>query len=582
VIRRALLAAVLALLALPAAASAHATLLGTSPARGAQLKAAPAQVDFRFDESVEAAFGSLKVFDPQGNQVQQGDAFHPGGRGNHVAIKLKPGLKDGTYTATYRVISADGHPVSSGFVFSVGDAGPATKSVDALLAGGGTGRITNSAFAVVRAIQYGAIALGLGALAFLLLCWLPGLRTVAGGDAAWQAASDAFAFRTQRIIVAACFAGLLSGLAALVLQGAVGEGSTFWAAAKPEVVNEVLGTRFGTAWGLASLAWALALGAMAIQRPLPRLQPASVGATGLALPSPRVLALAVPLLALAFLPAMGGHTSVQSPVPLLLPANVLHVLSMSAWLGGIAVLVLALRGATSRLEPADRGRLLTAVVARFSTLAGVAIAVLLASGVVQAIVEVRTFPHLLDTAFGRAVLIKIVVALGIVSLGYVNRQRLLPALKRSDTPGRTGVLLRRTLTTELVLGAIAIGVTGALSTYAPSIAVSSGPYATSAVMGPLRLEVTVDPARVGPNQLHLYLFDRKTGAPFDETKEIRVTAALPEKGIAPIAMVPHVAGPGHFVVDGASLTVKGKWTMSVVDRVSDFDEYEAKFSAPIN
>ncbi len=576
-IRRALALAVLALAALPAAASAHATLLGTVPARGAQLKQAPPQVDFRFDESVEAAFGSLKVFDPQGNQVQQGNAFHPGGRGDHAAVKLKPGLKDGTYTATYRVISADGHPVSSGFVFSVGNAAPATKSVDALLAGGGTGPITSSAFAVVRAIQYGAIALGLGALAFLLLCWLPALRAVAGGDAAWQAASDAFAFRTQRIIVAACLAGLLSGLAALVLQGAVGEGSTFWVAAKPEVVNEVLGTRFGTAWSLASPAWALALVAMAIQRPLPRLQPASV-----ALPSARLLALAVPLVALAFLPAMGGHTSVQSPVPLLLPANVLHVLAMSAWLGGIAVLVLALRAATTKLDPGDRGRLLTAVVARFSTLAGVAIAVLLASGIVQGIVEVRTFPHLLDTAFGRAVLIKVVVALGIVALGYVNRQRLLPALRRSDTPGRAGALLRRTLKAELALGAIAIAVTGALSTYAPSIAVSSGPYATSAVMGPLRLEVTVDPAKVGPNQLHLYLFDRKTGAPFGETKEIRVTAALPEKGIAPISMVPHVAGPGHFVVDGASLNVKGQWAMSVVDRVSDFDEYEARFSAPIS
>jgi copper transport protein len=466
VIRRALLAATLALLVVPAAASAHATLLGTVPAQGARLERAPARVELRFDESVEAAFGSLTVFDPRGNPIRTGAVS---GRGARVAVKLPPDLKDGTYTATYRVISADGHPVSGGFVFSVGDGAPATKSVDALLAGGGTGRITTAAFAVVRAIQYGAIALGLGPLAFLLLCWLPGLRAVAGGDAAWQAASDAFAFRTQRIIVAACLAGLLSGIVALVLQGAVGEGSTFWLAAKPEVVDAVLGTRFGTAWGLASLAWALALGAMAIQRPLPRLRPASLGATGLALPPPRVLALAVPLVALAFLPAMGGHASVQSPVWLLVPANVLHVLAMSAWLGGIAVLVLALRGATTTLEPGDRERLLAAVVGRFSTLAGVAIAVLLASGVVQGIVEVRTFPHLLDTAFGRAVLIKVVVALAIVALGSVNRRRLLPALRRSDTPGRAGVLLRRTLKTELALGAVAIAVTGALSTYAPPI-----------------------------------------------------------------------------------------------------------------
>jgi copper transport protein len=319
-----------------------------------------------------------------------------------------------------------------------------------------------------------------------------------------------------------------------------------------------------------------------VRRPVPRLRPASVGATGLALPGARALALAVPLVALAFLPAMGGHGSVQSPVWLLLPANVLHVLAMSAWLGGIAVLVVALRSATVRLEPVDRTRLLAAVVGRFSTLAGVAIAVLLLSGVVQGIVEVRTFAHLLDTAFGRAVLIKVIVALGIVALGYVNRQRLLPALRAAGaTPGHAGVLLRRTLRAELALGLAAVGTTGALSGYAPSIAVSAGPYATNAIIGPARMEVTVDPARVGPNQLHMYLFDRRTGAPFQKTKELTVTAALPSKGIAPIALSPHVAGPGHFVVDGASLTPAGTWTLSVTDRVSDFDEYQTRFTAPI-
>jgi copper transport protein len=93
--------------------------------------------------------------------------------------------------------------------------------------------------------------------------------------------------------------------------------------------------------------------------------------------------------------------------------------------------------------------------------------------------------------------------------------------------------------------------------------------------------VTVDPARVGTNQLHLYLFDRRSGAPFERTKELRVTAALPSKRIAPIAFTPHVAGPGHFVVDGASLGVAGTWTFTVTDRVSDFDEYQTRFTAPI-
>ena len=56
----------------------------------------------------------------------------------------------------------------------------------------------------------------------------------------------------------------------------------------------------------------------------------------------------------------------QKPVAILMPANVLHVLAMSAWLGGIAVLVFALRAATSELAPEQRTPLLAGTVARFS------------------------------------------------------------------------------------------------------------------------------------------------------------------------------------------------------------------------
>jgi copper transport protein len=249
------------------------------------------------------------------------------------------------------------------------------------------------------------------------------------------------------------------------------------------------------------------------------------------------------------------------------------------------VLVLALRSATAELEPGARAPLLAGVVGRFSALASIALPVLLLSGVLQAIVEVRSFPALLDSAFGRSVLIKLMIALGIVALGFINRQELVPALRKAakdnTSPGRAGVLLRRTLRFELALGLAALAATGALSSYAPSVAESSGPYATTVNVGPARLEVTVDPARVGPNQLHLYLFDRKTGAAFEATKELRVTAAVPAKKIAPIELSAHVAGPGHYVVDGASLAVAGDWTITVVDRVSDFDEHETRFTVPI-
>src|SRR5262249_31952328 len=157
VVKRALAVALCALLFAPAVASAHATLEATVPARGATLDTVPAQVVFKFDEPVEASFGALRVFDAQGKEVQAGSAFHPDGPGPEIAVKLRPGLGQGTYTATYRVVSADGHIVSSGFVFTVGTGAAPTASLDQLLATGGkTGRITNTALAVARAIQYGA------------------------------------------------------------------------------------------------------------------------------------------------------------------------------------------------------------------------------------------------------------------------------------------------------------------------------------------------------------------------------------------------------------------------------------------
>jgi copper transport protein len=379
---RVTLVAALIWLAAPAAAQAHAMLEMTSPERGARLEQAPRQVVLRFDESVDASLGGVKVFDAHGHEVQSGAAFHLGGKGSQVAVRLARGLGDGGYTATYRVISAASHPVSGGFTFTVGDGPASAASVADLLKGQGAGPVTGTAFSVVRAVQYAAIAGGLGTLAFLLVCWLPGLAAVAGAGATWRAASAAFARRARLLLAASALVGAVAAVLGLLLQGAEGTGDPLWSSISGSVLSDVLSTRFGVVWTGALVAW-ICVGGCVLSRPatLPTLRPASVGATGLALPPSRagLVILAVPLGLMAFLPALSGHASVEPPVALLLPANVAHVVAMAAWLGGIAVLVLAVRSATSRLDTGDRMPLLVAVVARFSTMAGIAFAVLFAT-----------------------------------------------------------------------------------------------------------------------------------------------------------------------------------------------------------
>ena len=114
------LAAALALgLAAPATALAHATVESTSPSRGAALAKEPERVVFRFSESVETQFGAVRVFDARGRRVDRGATSQP--TAASAAVRLRPGLPDGAYTATYNIVSADSHPVSGGFSFTIGE-----------------------------------------------------------------------------------------------------------------------------------------------------------------------------------------------------------------------------------------------------------------------------------------------------------------------------------------------------------------------------------------------------------------------------------------------------------------------------
>ena len=144
---------------------------------------------------------------------------------------------------------------------------------------------------------------------------------------------------------------------------------------------------------------------------------------------------------------------------------------------------------------------------------------ILLTGIGQAYAYVRHLDNLLDTPYGRAVLIKFVLLVGLlIPLGAYNRYRSVPRLEQiaagGEAPGRAGLLLRRALRGEVALIVVVLGVTAALAGYAPATAVQSGPFSGSASLGPAELEMTVDPARVGSNQVHLYLFDASSGAQF--------------------------------------------------------------------
>jgi copper transport protein len=577
------------------AAWGHAQLLGTSPASGATVQTEPQQVIFQFNQAVGGTLGAVRVYDAQGNQVDDLNVSHPYGRESWMGVGLKPGVPDGTYTATYRVISADTHIVYGGMVFNIGHAGAAPRlTVAGLIARNKSGKVTEVAFGVVRGLNYLSLALILGGLAFLFVAWLPGLTSVAGSEPRWLLASRVFAARLERLLVVAIVLGVAVSALGVLLQGASAAGVSLWASLKGAIIDNTLHSRFGEVWGLRAIDWALLgglfLAAKALRREtVPVLSPTTVDGDPAALTSPPprwIIALfGVGAAYLAVTPALAGHASIESPVAIFFPADVLHVLAMSVWVGGIACLLLVLPGATRQLQGTERSRLLLATLARFSPLALASVIVIATTGVVQAYINVRSFDALFHTTYGALILVKIALLLSLIGLGWVNRERVIPALRHlvgvGQAPGGVGVLARRSMRGELTLMLSVLGVTAALISYAPPIDAASGPFSTTTTIGPAVLEMTVEPARVGLNTIHLYLIDAKTGTQFVATKELHVTADLPSKGIGALPLQANLSGPGHYTLNAAQLTPGGTWEIQITDRISDFQEYTKTVKVPI-
>jgi copper transport protein len=576
-------------------ASAHAQLLGSSPESGSTVATQPAEVVFKFNQNVGGTLGAVRVYNAKGEEVDNLDVSHPQGQEHWMGVGLKPGLPDGTYTATYRVISADTHIVYGGLVFNIGHAGAAPAvTVAGLIARNKSGKVTEVAFGVIHGLDYVSIALLLGGLAFLIVAWLPGLVAVAGTEREWLLAARMFAKRMKWLLIEAVVLGFLVSVLGILLQGASAAGVSLWSSLKSTVLESTLESRFGKVWGLRAIDW-LALGILlAAGSVLARSAERKVSAeasdadavTLAARPPGWLLGLiAVCAAYLAATPALSGHASIQSPTVVFFASEVLHVLAASVWVGGIACLLFALPAATKQLDRPQRSRLLLATLVRFSPMALAAVIVIALTGVVQAYIDVRSLHGLFHTTYGALIIVKIILLLCLIGLGWISRERVIPAFKRIAGAGRppaaAGVLARRTMRGELALMLGVFAVTAALISYAPPIDAASGPFSTNTTLGPAELEMTVEPAKVGLNTVHLYLINADNGTQFTATKELVAKASLPSKGIGPLPLQTTPAGPGHYILSSAVLSPGGTWEIQITDRISEFEAFTRTVKVPI-
>ena len=575
--------------ALPAA-WAHAQLLGTSPVSGSTVKVQPKEVIFEFNQNVGGTLGAVRVYDAQGNEVDDLDVSHPDGNEHWMGVGLKPHLPDGTYTGTYRVISADTHIVYGGLVFNIGHAGAAPKfTVAGLIGKNKSGKVTEVAFGVVRGLNYLTLALMVGGLVFLFFAWIPGLAAVAGAEERWSLASRVFASRLGRLFAVAIVLGVLVSVLGVLLQGASAAGVSLWASLKSSIIENTLESRFGKVWGLRAIDWmllgAVLLAARAMGRdaiPTLRSRPRADAGRRRRCRHPSARARSLALLAigalyLAITPALAVTRASRAPSRCSSPPTCCTCWRAASGSEASPVCCSRCRAPRAGSRAPSAAGCCSRTLARFSPIALGAVVVIAVTGVIQAYIDVRSFHGLLHTTYGALIIVKVVLLRCLIGFGWVNRERVIPALKRlvgdGRSPGGIGALARRTMRGELALMLCVFGVTAALISYAPPIDAATGPFSVNTSIGPAELEMTVEPAKVGLNTIHLYLDRRQDRRQFTATKELTATAKLPSKGIGPLPLKPIVAGPGHYILNSAVLSPGGTWEIEITDRVSEFEQF---------
>ncbi|GAA1151163.1 copper resistance protein CopC [Streptomyces hebeiensis] len=617
--------------ALSGTASAHAALTGSTPADGAVVATAPKDITLTFSEQVAMGDNSIRVLDPDSKRVDAAKIRDlSDGATVRYAVDLRSGLSDGTYTVAWRAVSADSHPVSGAFTFSIGAPSKTAAPMPTEQAGGG---LVGALYDIARYVSYAGFVLLVGGAAFVLGCWRRG----------------ASVRPLQRLVVQGWLALTGGTLVLLLLRNPYTNSGKLGDAFDLAGLQEVLTTKTGAALvsrllllGAAALFVAVLFGAYAkreeSQDESERKEAGDL-TLGLALGGTVVAA------GIAGTWALAEHASTGLQPALAMPVDVLHLLAVAAWLGGLTALLVSLYRA-----PSIEG----AAVRRFSRVAFISVVVLAVTGLYQSWRQVGSWSALWNTSYGQLLLVKVALVALLVGIAWFSRRwtgRLgEPPAKAEDgaaeddgreagagketgpeitttatttatatvvtdsdratqlarqeaalasarqkrmrdaDPGRTG--LRRSVLAEAGVAVVLLAVTTGLTGTEPgrtaereAAGAADGGTAAVANQGPLdvrlpfdtggpngkgTIRLTLDPATSGPNVMKV-LTDGPDGKPLD-TPEVRVAFTLTAKKIGPLPIVPERAAPGRWTADPVLLPMPGDWRLQVTVRTSDIDQ----------
>ena len=540
----AVLAALTALALVAAPTGAHANLVRASPSPGTSVDPAPLVVYAEFSEAIDLGYSSLEVLDVNGQPVTTGPTeADPTSR----AAMLVPvaDLADGTYVVVWRTLSViDGHVIRGSFAFGVGE--PVAADVAVAVAS-----IESSpAAAVSRWLLFMGVALLIGAPVQVMV------------------QRRGSTLERQRSVKRRA-ALLLLGAGLLALAGQVGLLGTQILVLGRDSLLAGFGDVFGAGqWGALWIARTVALAVALILAD--RASSSEAGGRRSVIEFAGI-GLAGGVMAATI--SLGSHAAALMDVAPALVADLIHLLAVGAWVGGLPVLLLVVWEARTLRPGRSAAAELTEGAARFSAVATVAVGLIVVTGVYSAWLQVVEPERLWRTEYGVLLVAKVALVVPLLALGGANLAWTRPRLAAGTAGARAAKALRTLVAAEIVLAVAVLLVVGFLTEREPARQVSGDvPLAVegAAASGDTRVRVRVVPGRPGPNTLEVDVVSREGGRTADADVELQLRYLDTDLGATVERPVRNE--DGVFAVETDAFTLAGAWqVLAIVRQPGAFD-----------
>jgi copper transport protein len=529
-------------------ARAHALFVRSNPAANAVLAVPPVQVEIFFSEPLEEKLSSIQVFDSNSIRVDVGDVRVDPTDPTRLTVSLHS-LSEGVYTVTWKAVSSvDGHQTVGTFPFAVGNAN--ASAVNAIQQSTSF-RLPLSTL-ISKFLMLASLAILIGQRLFIALVWDPTVKTNTT-ESMWPAVWSIF----YRIGLMGVLISIGIGILAQAGQSTGSELALPWDLELGHMLTE---TRLGVIW-LARLALAML----------------SVWVYGRnESPSRDWSGFAVNL-GLLFTVTLTSHAATEARPLMPILADWIHLMGMTFWLGGLVYFFTGIRH-IQQFDSQRRMKLTSMLAGQFSINALIFVGLIGLTGFYSAYLRVGSWPALLTSLYGHALLVKQVFVAGLLVIAATNLFIVSPRLKRDQLQGveTTGLVarFRKILFVELTFAALLLASVSFL-TYIPPAKIATPPntdFTSIKQVDDLKVEISISPARVGQNEFMLMLIS-PDGRPISSAKKV-LLRFTPNQANVPPSEIELISDGEMFSAKGTHLSFPGQWQVQAIVRRQDkFDAY---------